>query len=350
MEIHDIKQNLSILTVLAQCNLNPDKNHRLCCPFHEDKTPSMQVYPKTNTVFCFSSNCQLHGKAIDSIDFIMHKEKVSKHEALKKAESLINIQTISPLKPMQAAPVKEKNLTEIFKQLQTNLGKSQPAKAYLQSRCLKVVHSLSPVGRAGEGLEVGYNVTTIEGLKHCVVFALRNKNNEVTGLYGRSIYNNSPSTGSGQAKHFYLKESSGLYPTYPHPDTQKLIIAESIIDTASLQQISLITDTWSLLACYGTNRLNEEMKAAISELKHLKEIVFAFDNDKAGNAAVEKYAQELNQLLNTDRSPSPVERDGVRFGKLNLPCNDVNETLVAHNEEVFIHLLNERTFLFQLKK
>jgi energy-coupling factor transporter ATP-binding protein EcfA2 len=92
------------------------------------------------------------------------------------------------------------------------------------------------------------------------------------------------------------------------------------------------------------------MKAAINELKHLKEIVFAFDNDEAGNKAVEKYTEELNQLLNTNRSPSPVERDGVRFSKLNLPCNDVNETLVAHNEEVVIHLLKERTFLFSIEK
>jgi DNA primase len=337
MEINEIKGRLPITTVLAHYTLNPDKNHRLCCPFHEDKTPSMQVYPKTNTVFCFSSNCQLKGKAIDSIDFIMYKEKLSKHEALKKADSLINIQTVNPVKPMQATPTKEKNLTDTFKQLQINLGKSAAAQAYLKERGL----AYSPLGVGGE---VGYNVTTTEGLKHCVVFALRNKNNEVTGLYGRSIYNNS------DKKHFYLKESSGLYPNYPHPDTTKLIIAESIIDTASLQQIPLITDAYSLLACYGTNRLNEEMKAAISELKHLKEIVFAFDNDEAGNKAVEKYTEELNQLLNTNPSPSPVERDGVRFSKLNLPCKDVNETLVAHNEEAFTHLLNERKILFQLKK
>ena len=50
-------------------------------------------------------------------------------------------------------------------------------------------------------------------------------------------------------------------------------------------------------SCYGTNRLNEEMKAAINELKHLKEIVFAFDNDEAGNKAVEKYTEELLSLI-----------------------------------------------------
>jgi DNA primase len=43
------------------------------------------------------------------------------------------------------------------------------------------------------------------------------------------------------------------------------------------------------LAAYGTNRLNEEIKAAITELKQLREIIFAFDSDEAGNKAVAKY-------------------------------------------------------------
>jgi DNA primase len=65
MEIKEIKSRLSILDVLSHYGLKPDKNKMLCCPFHEDKTPSMQVYPETNTVFCFSGNCKLHSKAID---------------------------------------------------------------------------------------------------------------------------------------------------------------------------------------------------------------------------------------------------------------------------------------------
>jgi hypothetical protein len=65
--------------------LKPDKQGRLLCPFHEDKTPSLQVYYKTHTCYCFSSNCKTHGNALDVIDFIMHKENISKHEALRKS-------------------------------------------------------------------------------------------------------------------------------------------------------------------------------------------------------------------------------------------------------------------------
>ena len=88
MEISDIKNRLTINQVLNHYGLKPDKNHRINCPFHEDKTPLMQVYPETNTVFCFSSNCKLNGKAIDQIDFIMHKESCTKHEAINKARIL----------------------------------------------------------------------------------------------------------------------------------------------------------------------------------------------------------------------------------------------------------------------
>jgi len=85
MQIPQIKEQLSIEQVLSHYNLQPNQSNMLCCPFHEDKTPSMQVYPETNTVFCFSGNCNLNGKSIDQIDFILHKENCDKHQAILKS-------------------------------------------------------------------------------------------------------------------------------------------------------------------------------------------------------------------------------------------------------------------------
>ncbi len=322
MEITKIKENLPISAVLAHYGLKSDKNHRLPCPFHEDTNPSMQVYRKTNTVYCFSSNCKLHGKAIDAIDFIMHKEILTKHEALKKATSMIIPQTIIPIKTMQTAPKEENNLNEIFKQLQNNLSKSPQAKEYLQSRNLD-----------NNKLEIGYNASNYKDLKNCIVFALRDINNTITSLYGRSIYNNT------DQKHFYQTSRKGIYPCYPSENTSKLIITESIIDAATLIQIQSINEKYSIISAYGTNGLNDEIKLAISTLNNLQEIVFAFDTDDAGNMAVTKYANELR-----------VENEQLKISKIELPCKDVNETLQAHNEEIFTHLINERQFLFSNEK
>lgn len=51
MEIEEIKSKLSLAKVLQHNGLKPDKNLRLNCPFHEDKTPSLQVYYKTHTAY-----------------------------------------------------------------------------------------------------------------------------------------------------------------------------------------------------------------------------------------------------------------------------------------------------------
>ena len=91
MEIQEIKQHLTMAQVLARYGLKPDKHLRLSCPFHEDKTPSMQVYYKTHTAYCFSSNCPTHGKSLDVIDFIMYMEKCTKHEAILKAQDFIGV-------------------------------------------------------------------------------------------------------------------------------------------------------------------------------------------------------------------------------------------------------------------
>ena len=77
MEISEIKSRLSLETVLNHYQLSPDKNGMLHCPFHEDRKPSMQVYPKTGTCYCFSTNCQTHEKSLDVIDFIMFMENTT---------------------------------------------------------------------------------------------------------------------------------------------------------------------------------------------------------------------------------------------------------------------------------
>jgi DNA primase len=45
MEISDIKQRLSIEKVLSHYGLQANRNNMLKCPFHEEKEPSLKIYP-----------------------------------------------------------------------------------------------------------------------------------------------------------------------------------------------------------------------------------------------------------------------------------------------------------------
>jgi len=91
------------------------------------------------------------------------------------------------------------------------------------------------------------------------LFATKNKQGQIVGIYGRSITDNK------DQKHYYLKgKHQGIYPKYPEPGTKTLIITESIIDSATLLQIpELLTFNFSLLTCFGTNGLTEEHSEAI---------------------------------------------------------------------------------------
>ncbi len=357
MEITEIKSRLSILRVLENYGLKPNRHKQIKCPFHEDDKPSMKIYTDTNTFNCFG--CGANG---DVIEFIQKKENLNKHQALIKATGLVGSgHKTEPLKqPKNKAKENHIEILEkIFTYFQNGLksGIAKKPKEYLQSRninpeLLELGYNSGQFHHRGKLNEQEQNACIAAGLlipykgsipkakgntyspfaKDCIIFPLKNKQNKITGIYGRSITNNKNS------KHYYLKNRSGLYPNYPIQETTKLILTEAIIDAATLLQISEITKEFTILALYGTNGLTEEHKQAIKEPQNLQEIIFFFDGDKAGNDAIQKYQKELNELL-----------PGVKLSAVETPENeDVNSLLVGHDAEIFTHLLESRTELFLL--
>lgn len=355
MEIADIKAHLPLGAVLSHYGLQADRAGRLRCPFHDDQTPSMQVYPKTQTCYCFSANCATHGKALDVIDFVMHKEQCSKGEAIRYCERLCGgaflsaVQSPAPVTsstPLPSAGI----LEQMFTYFKNAVANSRPAQDYLKSRGLDATRLTVGYNSAqfhhGQrkdtrlidacvqvGLLTPWGTNTREGGqaykpfgKYCLVFALQSRSGSITGLYFRSTVNDS------DAKHFYLKDRKGLYPCHPDSNTVKLIVAESIIDAATLQQQEQITREYAVLACYGTNGFTEEHAAAIASLPALREIVFAFDGDEAGNKATQKYAAQLRE-----RYPQ------LLLTTLQLPAGeDINSLGCAHEPEIFTALLENR--------
>ena len=356
MEIQEIKQQLTLATVLHYYHLKPDKQLRLNCPFHNDKTPSLQVYYKTHTAYCFSSNCKTHGKSLDVIDFIMHMENSTKREAILKAQSMITGETQTHKQPT-AELTRIAVLTKMFTYFKNAIHNSKPAQEYLESRCLDFTKT-----------EVGYNSGQFHHgkrkdealIKSCVkygllldlgaksrtgnpaykpfgkwgiVFALKNKQNQIVSLYFRSTLQDK------KQRHFYLRDRQGLYPKYPSVATRHLILTESIIDAATLLEQEKIKSNYEVLALYGTNGLTEEHSKAIAELKELQEIIFFLNGDAAGNKAVEKYAPMLK-----------ADYPSITISNVQVPENeDVNSLLQGHSGDILHHLVNTRkeySFLF----
>ncbi|MBK7883852.1 MAG: hypothetical protein IPJ81_08635 [Chitinophagaceae bacterium] len=97
MQIPQIKTLLSITELLNHLGI-PTKNttaksYPIRCPFHEEKNKlkkNMSVYPKDNTVYCFSTKCKTHPHSQDVIGVVKHYYNLSDHEAIMKSKQIIN--------------------------------------------------------------------------------------------------------------------------------------------------------------------------------------------------------------------------------------------------------------------
>lgn len=363
MELKDIKQQLSIGQVLNYYNLKPDKNNRLLCPFHNDKTPSLQIYPATNTYCCFSSNC--NAGTGDVIQFIQLKENCSKHEALIKATALLNGNTVTPPQPAAKLFIETQPLekiavaTKLFKYFVKALPLTKKAVDYLQNRSLdyklhevgyntgdwhhklnekNFIASCLEYGLLKERPAKGFNVWA----KNCIIFPLKNAENKIISLYGRSTTNDK------DQRHFYLQNREGLYPGYPSLQTKRLIIVESIIDAASLLQQKEITAEFTILSLYGTNGLTDEHLAAMASLPQLEEIILMLNADEPGETATAKHTVTLKQLL----LPKLSGQAEIKISKVTLPeGEDVNSLLQSHDDAgVLQSIIESRTdFIFSIE-
>ena len=367
MEIQEIKSRLTLAQVLHYYHLKPDKQLRLNCPFHKDKTPSMQVYYKTHTAYCFSSNCKTHGKSLDVIDFIMYMENTSKREAILKAIEMIGgNHTTSKNKPNNhpqptADLPRTVLLTKMFTYFKNAIYNSKPARAYLEKRNLN--YQKTEVGynsgqfhhgkrkdetliksciKYGLLLDLGTKARTGNPAykpfgKWGIVFPLKNQQNQIVSLYFRSTLSEK------KQRHFYLRERQGLYPNYPKPTTKRLILTESIIDAATLLEQEKIKNNYEVLALFGTNGLTAEHIKAIAKLKELEEIIFFLNGDQAGIKAVEKYAPMLK-----------ADYPSVTISNVQVPENeDVNSLIQGHSSDILEHLVNTRkeyNFLFSAER
>ena len=73
-------------------------------------------------------------------------------------------------------------------------------------------------------------------------------------------------------------------------------LQKQLLIVQGLLQIKEIRDNYSLISCFGTNGLNEEILNTIKSLENLEEIIFCFDQDDAGEKAVKKYAEDLRVM------------------------------------------------------
>jgi DNA primase catalytic core len=276
------------------------QDHVGLCPFHDDKKPSLHVTASKGLW-----HCPACGAAGNVIQFVARKEGISDREAaLKLLGALPGVQRASDL---PSAPACDPTLNpDLFQSLidyyhKCLVGRGRPGLDYLKSRGLADLETLTyfKVGYVDGGVKkklsaaqaraaqaIGlFNEKGNERYYGRIVVPIFDAQQRPVGLYGRDI------TGRSEAAHLYLAgehravwngDAAAAYP-------DELIVTESIFDALSI----FAAGRKNVIAVYGVNGWTAHHDELI-EKHSVRKLVFALDNDEAGERVTRELAQKLD--------------------------------------------------------
>ena len=275
-------------------------NHKACCPFHGEKTPSFNVSQTKQFYHCFG--CGESGNAISFLMAFDHMHFVDAVEHLADRVGLeVPRDAITPVTSSQQGLFDA--LSDCSQFYQQQLRTTSTAVDYLKGRGIS--------GQTAQRFEIGFapdawhalkdNTTadsqslqlsgmqvrndsgkTHDRFRNRVMYPIRDRRGRVIGFGGRVIdksepkYLNSPETPLFQKG----RELYGLYElrrsTRGRPE--RIIVVEGYMDVIALSQSGIDYS----VATLGTATSSDQVSLLFRETD---EIVFCFDGDNAGKKA-----------------------------------------------------------------
>jgi DNA primase catalytic core len=304
------------------------------CPFHDDKTPSLVVSPKTNLWHCLGA-CNMGGS---NIDWVMRTKGVSfrhavellrvDHPSLVAGDArVVRKGTTAKLEaPVKADADDQEALRQVMAFYHETLKASPEALRYLESRGLQHPEMLErfqigfanrtlgyrlPDKNRKEGAELRGRLQRLgilreSGHEHfmgSVVFPILSLDGGVLGMYGRKI---TAGLRTGTPLHTYLPgPHRGVWNEEALLASKEMILCESIIDALTFWCAGFRNVT----AAYGVNGFTEDHKAAFA--RHgVRNVWIAYDRDEAGDTAAERLKEELTSMgIGTHRVLFPKGMD-----------------------------------------
>ena len=289
-----------------------------CCPFHEDKTPSLVVTPSKNLWHCLGA-CQQGGTAID---WVMKAEGVSFRHAVELLQN--DYQPIAPAtsgaapkhSTVRKLPTMLERDAEDVKLLgqvvdyyhETLLGAPE-ALEYLKRRGIGSKAAIETFWLGYANRTLGYRLpakTRVEGavirgqlqrvglmrasghehFSGSLVMPIIDAQGTVTEVYGRKLLDN---LRPGTPKHLYLPgPHRGVWNVAALTASTEIILCEALIDALTFWCAGYRNVT----ASYGVEGFTADHLAAFKE-HGTERVLIAYDRDEAGDKAAEKLAAKL---------------------------------------------------------
>ena len=323
------------------------REYKACCPFHTEKTASFWVSPEKQFYHCFG--CGAHGTALR---FLMEYDHMSFPEAIEDLAGRLGIpvpREAGGAQDSQHAPLYEL-MGRVARFYGESLAHDERASRYVGQRGLNAETVqrfalgyapdawnavLSRFGTreadrrdlAASGLIIerpgGHGEHHYDRFRDRIMFPIRDSRGRTIAFGGRVLdhgepkYLNSPETALFHKGH----ELYGLYESRTGGSLKRLVVVEGYMDVVRLHQAGI---TYAV-ATLGTATTPEHLKRIF---RLVREVVFAFDGDRAGRSAAWRALQHA----------LPEAREGREIRFLFLPEGHDPDSLVgAEGREAFEH-------------
>ena len=312
------------------------------CPFHDDKTPSLVISPKSNLWHCLGA-CQTGGSVID---WVMKAEGVSFRHAVEILRTEDGGQTTEPLSspvkratvpklptPLASAGDDARLLTQVIDYYHQTLKQSPEALAYLDKRGVANAEAIDrfklgyanrtlgyrlPAKNRQEGAAIRGQLQRLglyrdSGHEHFsgsliipIIDSGAGQSGVISEVYGRKINDH---LRKGTPKHLYLPgPHRGVWNAPVLSSSAEIILCESLLDALTFWCAGFRNVT----ASFGVEGFTPDHLKAF-KTHGTERVLIAYDRDKAGDAAAVKLAERLNQ-------------DGIDAYRLQFPHGmDANE-------------------------
>ncbi len=372
--LEELKQKVSILDVASSYVKlsHRGRNWVGLCPFHAEKTASFNVYPESNSFYCFGC-----GEGGDVISFVEKIENLSYLESLKFIANMagINIDLNGPeLEKEKKEADKKRRILQInreaanffYKELWRDSFEAENARQHLKKRnFLKktLIHfgiGYSPNDRTAlikYLLKLGYAAEEIVAANLAynsygklssrfagrVMFPIIDQKGNVIAFGGRTLDPNTKPKYLNTSDTLVFKKSMHLFSLNfaKKERSESLLLVEGYMDAVALHQSGFK----NTVATLGTS-LTDYQARLISTIA--REVVICYDSDQAGEKATEKASVLLRRegikvkVAHVPKGKDPEEflrisgKDAsIKFKKiLNNSKNDVEYKLIREFERI----------------
>jgi DNA primase len=289
-----------------------------CCPFHEDRTPSLVVSPEKNLWHCLGA-CQAGGSVID---WVMRSEGVSfRHAAELLRDGVAPTVVVAEGRravrstvrrlpsPLERSADDRELLGRVVGFYHQTLRESSEAVSYLERRGLvhpelverfrlgfanRTLGYRLPAKNRRAGADLRGRLQRLgvlresghEHLAGSLVVPILDREGFPVQLYGRKLRDD---LRAGTPAHLYLPGPlRGVFNLAALSASSEVIVCESLIDALSFWCLGQRYVT----AAYGVGGFTVEHLAAFKQ-HDIERVLIAFDADEAGDQAAAKLAERL---------------------------------------------------------